>query len=64
MEIDIRLSNEEKPTMIRYGDDEGDVVDRACEDLLNVAQLYQGAVQIEDIDNLISALKKAKELWT
>ncbi len=64
MELDVRLNSEETPTQIRYGDDEGDVVRRYCEDILYVARLYEGAVSMADIDNLIKALQNAKELWT
>ena len=65
MEIDIRNHTNEEVTEIRFGS--------GCYDMITlvrpggsvlIAQGDSGEVMIEDIDNLILALQKAKELWS
>jgi len=65
MEIDIRY-NKAEPVIdtIRFGSAVGDVVTRSHNDMsINISAEYNGGVHISDIDNLIFALQKAKELW-
>lgn len=62
MEIDIRKRGFDKVDSIRFGDHNSDIVEIG-RDRFVIAAAHEGSVLREDIDNLILALKKAKELW-
>jgi len=62
MEIDVRQPVTVKS--IRFGDSVGGRITKSCiGQVVNVAGDDCGDVDIQDIDNLILALQKAKELW-
>ena len=66
MEIDIRTGEPKNIKKIRFGNDRYDLVEvneRLYRKYITVASEYGGEVDLKDIDNLILALQKAKELW-
>lgn len=64
METDIRNTKVGMVDTIRFGDNAHDIVEkRPHSGNIRVASDDMGLVMIEDIDNLILALQKAKELW-
>ena len=63
MENDIRSEAKERPiTSIRFGDNDGDLVENGAYKVY-ICRDDAGELMMEDIDNLILALQKAKELW-
>ena len=63
MEIDIRGHSKEEIKQIRFGENSFDIIEHS-EGRIFIAKEDNGLVMIEDIDNLILALLKAKELWS
>lgn len=64
MEIDIRNHSDEVVDVIRFSD--RDIIrheDSAIEIIDEGDHQYRTAIYKKDIDNLILALQKAKELW-
>lgn len=61
MEIDIR-NVDDGITSIRFADTEEDIVE-GHGTYVDIARIEEGRVRIKDIDNLIKALEKAKEIW-
>jgi len=70
MEIDIRDSEIDKIDRIRFSDLDSDVVvyigNEGCDDkeTIQICPEDSGTFYLKDIDNLIKALQKAKEIWS
>ena len=65
-EIDIRDERPQTVQSIRFGEDDGDVITlnfEAGEKVIVIAEGDMGSVYMKDINNLIKALEKSKELW-
>ena len=66
-EIDIRDERPQTVQSIRFGEDDGDVITLSFSKLgkkvIVIAGGDMGSVYMKDINNLIKALEKSKELW-
>lgn len=63
MQLDVRENTKQEIDSIRYGGSEWDYLIKSGYRRITICPEDGGSVFVQDIDNLIKALYKAKELW-